>query len=617
MPDKKSPLHSKILIREIYEDPKSPECLDFAHNWLRDCLENHPRCIASAASCPQLPTRVIYVGNEQHDPRLVLSDHKLGRYVALSYCWGGKHAHNVMLTTKTLADFQKGIPLSSFPKTLQDAVYVVRALGIPYLWIDALCIIQDSTEDWVIESGRMNTIYNNATLGLFATNAESANDGFLGKREIYAEYSVSFTQLQSLRTPGDNRTNNENCDKIVLRFEHPHHVSDDFYGNSLWARRGWTLQERLSPLRGLSYTRLQMSWACLTCNVGENGMGWDNELRRKKDMKQYIGGDWGSSVLTHLASRWNTVTRLQDINLAHLPTSDLWYYIMRNYQKRSLSKESDRLPAVAGIAKVLESRETETGRYFAGLWEGDFRNGMCWEVVANDSDSKHDQSFHSNDEAHAIVVPSWSWASTVHSSYERLQEILQKLILTERPAKGLMTIHAPHAINDEDRFIPRSPLVLRITAPCRLLSPSWYSEQASTGNQDPYQIALESLLRQELGMQEQSGTWDDEEGYRQGRVLEFARKHQPWEGQHLMAVQALEARSRKPETGDESDIEYGFILVLESVKDKVGRYRRVAALGLDTWRDAVFESNGLNYSGEDLLNMIWEKPWPQMEFELV
>lgn len=180
-----------------------------------------------------------------------------------------------------------------------------------------------------------------------------------------------------------------------------------------------------------------------------------------------------------------------------------------------------------------------------------------------------------------------------------------------------MTIHAPHTINDEDRFIPRTPLVLRITAPCRLLSPSWYSEQASTSDQDPDQTALENFLRQELGMQEQSGTWDDEEGYRQGRVLEFARKHQPWEGQRVMAVQALEARSREPETGNESDIGYGFILLLESVKEKVGRYRRVAALGLDTWRDAVFEFNGLNYSGEDLLYMIWEGLWLQMEFELV
>lgn len=594
VPDKNSPLRN-VLLREIHEDPKLPGCIDIAHGWLRDCLENHPLCIASAASLPALPTRVIDVGNEEQDPRLVLSGHAVGKYVALSYRWGYKHSHSVMLTTKTLTKFQQGIPLSSLPKTLQDAVYVVRGLGISYLWIDALCIIQDSTEDWIVESGQMNTIYSNATLGLFATNAESAADGFLGKREIYNQYSISCAQLQPHNATDDNHTNNADLDNMVLRFDHPQHGIDNNYYCSLWADRGWTLQERLSPLRCLSYTELQMSWDCLTCKIGENGLRDYHDFSRQEDINEYIGGPYGSAGVTHLASRWNTITRLQDISLAHLTTLKLWYFILENFQRRFLSKESDRLPAIAAIAKVLDSRKAQTGRYLAGIWEGDLHNGLCWEVYP---DLKHVPTYSfPNHEEQAIAVPSWSWASALNSYSPRYHFNLTG------PARKLMTIQTPHIVNDEDRFIPRRPLFLRITAPCRLLSPSWHCKQTSTGTQEAHETVLERLL--------------SEEHCQHGWVSEFFRKHQPWEGQHFLAMKAFEGRKCRPKEGMGSDVDYTLILVLESVKDEVGRYRRVGALGLETWRADIHGRMGRHYSLRTVLQMNLASPWTQMEIELV
>ncbi|KAL0253472.1 hypothetical protein SLS55_010451 [Diplodia seriata] len=177
--DSKSPLYDNVSLRNVHEDPRSPECVDVARGWLRDCLENHSRCKECAAIEQTLPTRVIDVGTECQDPRLVIPGHAVGKYAALSYRWGGKDSHSVMLTEATLARFQQGIPLASLPETLQDAIQVVRWLEIPYVWIDAICIIQDSEEDWMNEAGRMSEVYSNATLGLFATNAESAASGFL------------------------------------------------------------------------------------------------------------------------------------------------------------------------------------------------------------------------------------------------------------------------------------------------------------------------------------------------------------------------------------------------------------------------------------------------------
>lgn len=77
-----------------------------------------------------------------------------GRY---SYCWGGDSEYK--LIEDSFGDLQKNRPLSWFPDTLRDAILITRALGIKYLWIDALCIFQDSNHDWTTEASKMAEIY--------------------------------------------------------------------------------------------------------------------------------------------------------------------------------------------------------------------------------------------------------------------------------------------------------------------------------------------------------------------------------------------------------------------------------------------------------------------------
>lgn len=112
-----------------------------------------------------LPTRVLDLGkNETTNTRLVVpGEGAAGKYAALSYCWS--HSNHFLLTATTMGDLMNEIPVRQLPQTLQDAVKVTRQIGLRYLWVDALCIIQGkdtkAINDWNAEVAKMDTVYSN------------------------------------------------------------------------------------------------------------------------------------------------------------------------------------------------------------------------------------------------------------------------------------------------------------------------------------------------------------------------------------------------------------------------------------------------------------------------
>ncbi len=104
-------------------------------------------------------------------------------YLTLSYCWG--KTEMVRTTTETLSDYRKSIPLDVVAKTIRDALVITKELGYRYIWIDSLCIIQDSPDDWDKESGRMAILYRHSALTIAASGARSASEGcFLPRNPI-------------------------------------------------------------------------------------------------------------------------------------------------------------------------------------------------------------------------------------------------------------------------------------------------------------------------------------------------------------------------------------------------------------------------------------------------
>lgn len=179
--------------------------------------------------------------------RLVTDTRKItDRYVVLSHRWGeeGRKPHSFKTLTSNLQSFEGRIDFSELPQTFQDAVIVTRELGVRLLWIDSLCIIQDSERDWVAESAKMDKVFNSAYCTIAASRAGSTTEGFLGMREerttveITKPGSVSFYVSEMI---------------------------DNFRGDieeGKLNQRGWVLQERALSRRTIYFSERQIYWEC-------------------------------------------------------------------------------------------------------------------------------------------------------------------------------------------------------------------------------------------------------------------------------------------------------------------------------------------------------------------
>lgn len=139
---------------------------------LHSSLRQHTKCnVSPKRPEPYYPTRLveILVPGKGEDLRLCLTREEVptGPYMTLSHRWGA--ASFLKLTLSKLPDLVKGFSIAELPQTFQDAIVVAQRLGCQYLWIDSLCIIQDSTEDWLHEAGLMGEVYANSHCNIAAT----------------------------------------------------------------------------------------------------------------------------------------------------------------------------------------------------------------------------------------------------------------------------------------------------------------------------------------------------------------------------------------------------------------------------------------------------------------
>lgn len=174
-------------------------------------------------------------------------------WIALSYCWGGDSSF--ILRADTFQDLQDGIPLEMWPATLRDAIKITQSLGIRYIWIDALCIMQDSASDWRAEASRMQDVYSGAALTIIASESPSTGAGIYAPRPPieYTPCRLPFSDqgTVSLRPSIRNAIDTSYTDPVQTR--------------------GWTLQEGLLAPRTLSFRKDQMVWECSQYRLKESG----------------------------------------------------------------------------------------------------------------------------------------------------------------------------------------------------------------------------------------------------------------------------------------------------------------------------------------------------------
>lgn len=349
-------------------------------HWLGQCEISHYTCGSSFAWLQKhsaAPTRLLDVRSQKETwVRLVETHGHAGQYVALSYCWG-ENPPKLCTTRGTYRRMLAGVPCRLLSKTVQDAVLVVQKLGIRYLWVDALCIKQDDREDWDIEAQNMGLIYANACLTIAATSANGADKGFLSARSEN-EVTTRFRASQGAAIRG------------TVYWQSYADFFDDYFEyviNGPLLRRGWVTQERLLSRRTVDFSRKRLYFQCRFSACCEDG---------DIDGDRQTGYEFVDSV--HLLSM------LQE-SKGYVPKEmwvsffKTWATIISDYSQLELTRQNDRLDAVAGIANI--GKLSIPGRYLSGIWEINFADGLLWHPLKPPMER-----------AGIRYAPSWSWASS-------------------------------------------------------------------------------------------------------------------------------------------------------------------------------------------------------------
>lgn len=180
----------------------SAEAFRLMRFWLEGCLFGHDNCRRTMSGgtidecCePELPKRVFAAekASTSQCVEVIETGGLRGHYSALGHCWGPSDKRPLRTTKATLKEHLNGIAFEVLPKTFQDAVTVTRAVGLQYLWIDSLCILQDDEEDWLQESARMGSLYEKARLTIAASGAKDPTEGcFISERPRMSSVEIPY-----------------------------------------------------------------------------------------------------------------------------------------------------------------------------------------------------------------------------------------------------------------------------------------------------------------------------------------------------------------------------------------------------------------------------------------
>ncbi|EFQ36147.1 heterokaryon incompatibility protein [Colletotrichum graminicola M1.001] len=348
--------------------------------FIRSCVDT---CDSEHALCKQptlrMPARVLDVGRmDDNQVQLVdTASMMVSPYVALSYCWG--ESNHLLTTEKNFQDMTTGIYVAEFPQTIRDAVEVTRRLNLKYLWVDAICIIQDSALDWEVESAKMASVYHNAYLTIAAGTSACASEGFLDQQHLSASHETPF-RMKWRTDRGE--TSILAVRAVPARHTHSINLAGDRQNSLPLNTRGWSLQEELLSRRTITYTQNELWWTCQTQR--------DCECHAFDEITR----DGPKALMS------------PTLMTTHSAAFEQWQAVVSEFSTRKLSYELDKLPALSGLASVVQKKTGSS--YVAGLWKDNFVRDLNWYSPARTLDKLEDAKAKATG---AYCAPTFSWAS--------------------------------------------------------------------------------------------------------------------------------------------------------------------------------------------------------------
>lgn len=362
--------------------------------------------VSKNSKASQTPYRLIDMRNYQEGTVRIIDlndydgDSIVGlKYAALSHCWGGQGRFK--LQTSNLSSLTKSIQVDQLPKTFQDAIQVCKYLKIQYLWIDSLCILQDSNDDWRKNAAAMYDFYHNFEITLFALDAANS-DGGLSLNRIFGERLWPTKMKISgflWRKPQflTEWLRHDSFATSVMANEGKNWVAGELEG-AILLTRAWAFQERLAARCKIFFGQNQLFWECQHHTLGEAGRLRIEEI--SNDDVPLI--PWLPSLER---APW-------DGSLIGDPVF-VWHQMIEHYTSCALTRQSDRLIAISGVARTFQS-SSPRGEYLAGLWSTSIVEDLAWYQLRTQPASNH--------------TPSWTWASVEGGvRYSRSTRNLHKL----------------------------------------------------------------------------------------------------------------------------------------------------------------------------------------------
>lgn len=388
---------------------------------IANCQLNHTNC--SNVTKDFLPTRLLDVEAFSNGRSLKLEDdiklvgsasgqiQKGGsapRYITLSHCWGPPEKHPITTTRASLSLRMERISFAELPRTFQDAVVLTRKLGQRYLWIDPLCIIQDDETDWAQEASTMADVYTQSYCTLAALSSADSTAGLRKKTQTDQSMLIDITANDGHNEPFNVRLisspNSWKSEYDGWLVSEP--TGTECGTTSPLRYRAWALQEKELSTRVIHFGFRRLLWECCKLQATAQ-LPWYHVVRQRARRRPQ------GSILP--------------LPLSYTMTAR-WLNICKDYSSRSLTKETDKLIALSGIARSFQ-KHFPNDKYMAGVWSSHLPLALLWRQG----------DFAKDRYTTEYIASSWSWAHPPHKISYRGIDVreLTRRMDTNKPDKWL------------------------------------------------------------------------------------------------------------------------------------------------------------------------------------